>query len=99
MAQASIVSRRQGKDRLRAVRKNATTSVKTHSISGEMDWAIVRNDGSNDIKINFKNDDISSNYFTIKPGESTPAFGVFKNTAINYVSVGGPSKLEMILWA
>jgi hypothetical protein len=91
---------RQGKDRLRAVRKNANqNTVRSHTVSGEMDWLVMRNDGANDIKVNFKNDDMTSNYFTVKPGETTPAIGVFSGTVINYQSIGGNSVLEFILWA
>ena len=100
MSTASKVSRREGKDRLKALRLNATTTKKTHTISAAMDWVIMRNDGANDIKVNFKTDDIATNYWTLLPGESLPAaVAVFQGVDINYQSVGGPSKLEVILWA
>ena len=89
-----------GKDRLRSVRETANLTPATHTINGEMDWCLIRNDGDNDIKINFKTDNMSNNYWTLKPGQSLPAaIGVFKGTTIHYKSVGGQSQLELILWA
>lgn len=87
------------KERLKTFIKNVTTTKNTYTINGEMDWVIMRNDGVNDIKINFKTDDMANNYWTIKPDNQTPAIGVSKNIDIHYQSIGGPSKLQLILWA
>ena len=87
------------KERLRAIRKNATTTKATHTINGEMDQVILRNDGANDIRINFKTDNMANNYWTIKPGDQTPSIKVSRGIDIHYKSVNGPSNLEMILWA
>ena len=96
---AKAVSRR-GKDRLRAIRKAVVAAtVRTHTVVGDMDWVILRNDGTNNIKVNFKTDDMTSNYWTIEPQEKTPPIGIFQDVDINYQSVGGASTLEMILWA
>lgn len=91
---------RKGKSRLKAIRKNVTTTKATHTVNAEMDFVILKNDGVNDIKVNFKSDNMANNYWTLKPDESLPtAVGISKNDDIHYESVGGPSKLEIILWA
>ena len=87
------------KGKLKVFRKNATTTKQTHAISGKMDFLLLRNDGANDIKINFKMDG-ASNYWTLKTSAQTPApIGVEMGDTIHYEAVTGTSTLEIILWA
>jgi len=98
--QTAIHTKRKGKDQLKTFRKNVTTTKGTHTINAAMDWCLLRNDGANDIKINFKSDNMATNYWTLKVGESLPAsVGVAKDQDIHYEAVTGTSKLEIILWA
>ena len=90
---------RKGKERLKAIRKNATTTKDTHTVNVEMDFATLRNDGANNIKINFGTDNMTNNYFTLLPDSTPIKIAVFKDAEIHYESVGGPSKLEIILEA
>jgi len=88
------------KGNLKTFRKAATTTKQTHTISGKMDFFLLRNDGANDIKINFKTDNMSTNYWTLKAGAEIPAsVGTAQGDTIHYQTVTGTSTLEIILWA
>lgn len=94
--------RPKGKDRLKVVRKNnaRANTTNTHTINADMDWMIICNESDVDIKFNFKNDDMSTDYFTLVPGAKTHPIGVSKNTDVNYRTVSGNSKsIALILWA
>ena len=102
MSTASKVSQRQGKDVLKVIRKtNAKAiSVTTHTILGAADYCVIRNVSDVDMKINFNTDDMSTNYWTLKVGETSPVFQVFNGADINYQTVSGNSKeLQIMLWA
>lgn len=90
-----------GKDKLKSIRKATSTTKATHTIATMHDWCLLRNDGAADsIKVNFKSDNMATNYWTLKPGESLPcAIGVAKNVTIHYQAVSGTPDLEIILWA
>lgn len=100
--QTPVTTTRKGKDRLKVVRKTNARSntVNTHTINADMDWMIIRNESDVDIKINFKNDVMTTDYFTLPVGESTAPIGVANGTDVNYQTVSGNSKsLALILWA
>jgi len=59
---------------------------------------VCRNDGANDIKVNFDTD-TGSNFWTLKPGESIPTAIIIKDSVtINATAVGGTSTIEAIFW-
>jgi len=99
MTTASKVFRHEGKERIKTLRKDVTTSAGSHTIAVDQEFAIFRNGGSNNIRINFKAEDLDVNWLTLKPDEQLPPIGVYNGLKINYKSIGGISKLEIILWA
>lgn len=95
-------SQRKGKSKLKAIRKtNARASaVRTHTLNIDFDWCVIQNVSDVDIKFNFKSDNMTTDFWTLKPGEMTPAFGVSSGVDINYQAVSGNGKqFEMICWA
>ena len=99
MATASNVVRREGKERIKTLRKDVTTADDSHTIQTNHEFVIFRNGGVNNIRINFKAEDLDVVWMTLVPDESLPPIGVYNGLKINYKSIGGASKLECILWA
>ena len=64
----------------------------------DIQYVLLRNDGANDVRFNF-NDDDPSDYFTIKAGVTMPApISVLGGETFNTDGVGGSSIIEIVAW-
>jgi hypothetical protein len=99
MSTAGKTFERKGKERIKTLRKNVSTTAGNHTISVDHEFIIFRNGGTSDIRINFKTEDLDTTYMTLKPDDQLPPIGIYNGLKINFKSIGGSSKLECILWA
>ena len=99
MTTAAKVFRREGKERIKTLRKDVTVAGGSHTIAVDHEFAIFRNGGTKNIRLNFKAEDLDSDWMTLLPDEQLPPIGIYNGLKINFKSIGGTSKLEIILWA
>jgi len=91
------------KNIVKTFRKTAVAAKTTHTFSSaKLGFISLRNDSTEDIQVNFKDEDFSTEYITIKVGDPwTPHIAISKNTKLNYrkkPGVVGNHDLEIIAW-
>lgn len=82
----------------RCLRISVPDVANSFQLPDDARFVIFRNAGTNDLTINFE-DDSATDFWTLKPGEETPAPLLVKGgTTVNTDGIGGNSLLEVILW-
>ena len=84
---------------IRTPRKLTSVSWQDIMIPAKITYGVFRNDGTNDIRIRFNNQD-PTNFWTISAGQTSPTIKLGQDrTKLHYKSEGGPSDLECMLWS
>ena len=90
---------------IKTIIKMATATFKTHTFSSfKIDFVSIRNEGSEDVAIAWNTDDkeaaTNPQYRTLKAGETTPTFGITKDTELHYKRLTGTGghRLEITAW-